>query len=200
MSRDSFLSRWSRRKAEARQAEREPDQAPPAPEEAPEDDLPAPADDAAVSDAAEKDEDPLDLPDIDSLTAESDYTVFLKEKVPAALRKQALRKLWRSDPVLANLDGLNDYDDDYTTPAVTGAAVRTAYNALRGYARPEEEAEAAQTAQAKPEEPSEDAEAGREQPDAHAASQQDDGKTQAAPDPSKSVVVQEKGGEDRDET
>ena len=55
-----------------------------------------------------------DLPSIDGLTAQSDYTVFLKNNVPEALRKAALRKLWVSDPVLANLDGLNDYDDDYT--------------------------------------------------------------------------------------
>ena len=31
--------------------------------------------------------------------------------MPAALKKQALRKLWTSDPVLACLDGLNDYED-----------------------------------------------------------------------------------------
>lgn len=55
-----------------------------------------------------------DLPPIDGLTAQSDYTVFLKANVPAGLRKAALRKLWVSDPVLANLDRLNDYDDDYT--------------------------------------------------------------------------------------
>ena len=55
-----------------------------------------------------------DLPSIEELTAQSDYTVFLKKNVPEALRRRALRKLWVSDPVLANLDGLNDYDDDYT--------------------------------------------------------------------------------------
>lgn len=55
-----------------------------------------------------------DLPSIDGLTAQSDYTVFLQKNVPETLRKAALRKLWGSDPVLANLDGLNDYDDDYT--------------------------------------------------------------------------------------
>lgn len=55
-----------------------------------------------------------DLPAIDGLTAQSDFTVFLKNNVPEGLRKAALRKLWVSDPVLANLDRLNDYDDDYT--------------------------------------------------------------------------------------
>jgi hypothetical protein len=55
-----------------------------------------------------------DLPPIEGLTAQSDYTVFLKNNVPEALRKAALRKLWVSDPILANLDGLNDYCEDFS--------------------------------------------------------------------------------------
>lgn len=51
-----------------------------------------------------------DLPDIETLSYGSDFTVFLQQGVPELLRRQALRKLWRSDPVLANLDGLNDYE------------------------------------------------------------------------------------------
>lgn len=142
MSRDSFLSRWSRRKAEAREKERQEETLALSLDDAPEETAaPALADPECPPAAAPtaEDDEPLELPDIDSLTADSDYTVFLRDKVPAALRKQALRKLWRSDPVLANLDGLNDYDEDFRNPAVTGAAVRTAYNALRGYARPEDD-------------------------------------------------------------
>jgi hypothetical protein len=33
--------------------------------------------------------------------------------VPEELKNLALKKLWLSDPVLANVDGLNDYDDDF---------------------------------------------------------------------------------------
>ena len=55
-----------------------------------------------------------DLPDIDSLTYESDFTAFMQEGVPLALRNRALAMLWKSNPVLANVDGLNDYDLDYT--------------------------------------------------------------------------------------
>ena len=84
---------------------------------------------------APADEDVPVLPPIDELNSESDYTVFLKEKVPEALRRAALRKLWTSDPVLANLDGLNDYDEDYNLVDTTIAAVQTAYQAGRGYAR-----------------------------------------------------------------
>ena len=83
----------------------------------------APADSASLPDGGVSDanlpegEEMLaeaDLPPIEELTAGSDYTVFLKKNVPEMLRRRALRKLWVSDPVLANLDGLNDYDDDYT--------------------------------------------------------------------------------------
>ena len=52
-----------------------------------------------------------------SLGKDDDFTVFLKRGVPELLRKTALRKLWRTDPVFANVDGLNDYDEDFRNPA-----------------------------------------------------------------------------------
>ena len=52
------------------------------------------------------------LPAIESLDKDSDFTVFLKEGVPEELKTLALRKLWRSDPVFARIDGLDDYDED----------------------------------------------------------------------------------------
>src|SRR3546814_9494628 len=39
-----------------------------------------------------------DLPPIESLDKDSDYTAFLRAGVAPELRKQALGKLWRSDP------------------------------------------------------------------------------------------------------
>lgn len=60
-----------------------------------------------------------DLPDIETLTYQSDFTVFLRDGVPDVLRRMALAKLWRTDPILANLDGLNDYDEDYRIIAAT---------------------------------------------------------------------------------
>jgi len=51
-----------------------------------------------------------DLPAIETLTYESDFSVFMQAWVPESMRQRALRKLWTSHPVLANLDGLNDYD------------------------------------------------------------------------------------------
>ncbi len=91
----------------------------------------------------ETDELPHDeLPDIASLDKDSDFSGFLRQGVPEEIRRQALRVLWRSDPVLANLDGLNDYDEDFTVVHTVGDAVRTAYKAGKGYLDDEDEAEA----------------------------------------------------------
>ena len=73
-----------------------------------------------------------DLPDIASLTYESDFTVFMAKGVPKALRNQALKKLWRSNPLLANLDGLNDYDLDYRPSEIAALAARSAADLARG--------------------------------------------------------------------
>lgn len=129
------LSRWSQRKLAARRGETMPDDAPPvaAGETSPARAVTVPPETAA-------DEPVPELPSIDELTSESDYTVFLKKGVPAALTKAALRKLWSSDPVLANLDGLNDYDEVYNAvqPALTLA--QTGYRPGKGYADETEEA------------------------------------------------------------
>ncbi|MFZ1415791.1 MAG: DUF3306 domain-containing protein, partial [Defluviicoccus sp.] len=74
-----------------------------------------------------------DLPDLATLTAESDYTVFLAPGVAEETRHAALRILWRSDPVLANLSGLNDYDDDYRAIGTVHQVVETVYRAGAGY-------------------------------------------------------------------
>lgn len=71
--------------------------------------------------------------DLDSLDACSDFSIFLRRGVPRALRTRALRKLWSTDPVLANLDGLNDYEQtDVQRPS---GAVKSLWQAGEGYAR-----------------------------------------------------------------
>ena len=74
----------------------------------------------------------LGLPDPDSLTAGDDFTAFMVKAVPHHLRNRALRKLWRSNPVLACLDGLNDYDDDYLTGSTGNGVIKTAYQVGKG--------------------------------------------------------------------
>lgn len=55
----------------------------------------------------------VDLPPVESLGKDSDYTPFLQEGVPEDLAKAALRRMWRSDPAFNFRDGLDDYDEDF---------------------------------------------------------------------------------------
>jgi hypothetical protein len=144
---DPFLTRWSRRKRTANDDGETPDGA--AAEDA------APEEDAALGAAAHPDEAEIvaQLPDIDSLEESSDFTVFLKEGVPEALRRKALRKLWRLNPVFANLDGLNDYDEDYTLATSALTAVKTIYKVGKGMISEEDEEPKPSAAPETPDEP-----------------------------------------------
>jgi hypothetical protein len=133
---DSFLRRWSRRKREAaREGKDSPPAAPTpsaavtAPTEVPETAPAAAAPEESEGEASRR----LGLPDIDSLDAQSDYTPFMRNGVPEGLRQKALRRLWRSDPVLANLDGLDMYHEDYTDAGTVVANLKTLYRVGRGY-------------------------------------------------------------------
>ena len=64
-----------------------------------------------------------DLPPVDGLDKDSDYTPFLEEGVPEKLARAAMRKLWRSDPIFAFRDGLDDYDEDFTIIETIAKAV-----------------------------------------------------------------------------
>ncbi|HUS96299.1 MAG TPA: DUF3306 domain-containing protein [Hyphomicrobiaceae bacterium] len=92
----------------------------------------------AAADDAEIPEDLKDI-DIDTLGYEADFTRYLKGDVPDALRRRALRQLWRSDPILANVDGLNDYDGDFTDAALAVKVLETSYKVGRGFLTDEDE-------------------------------------------------------------
>jgi hypothetical protein len=106
-SKESALSRWSRRKHEA--------------------DLLEPADETSEVDStgldetamleAEADAKPVltdaDMPDIETLNEDSDFSGFMSEGVSDELRNLALRKLFKA-PVFNIRDGLDEYDEDYT--------------------------------------------------------------------------------------
>src|SRR3546814_19419431 len=83
---------------------------------------------------------------IESLGMDSDFTVFLQDGVPEALRRKALQRLWRLDPVFANLDGLLGYGEDYTDAATVVENLKTAYRVGRGFMPDEAVAEAGATA------------------------------------------------------
>ena len=74
----------------------------------------------------------LGLPDPDTLEPGDDFRVFMKEVVPERLRRRALKKLWLSNPLLANVDGLVDYGEDFTDAAVGAGFVETTYQVGKG--------------------------------------------------------------------
>ena len=74
----------------------------------------------------------LDLPDPDDLQAGDDITGFMSKAVPERLRQRALRRLWRLNPVLANVDGLVDYGEDFTDAAVIMDGMQTTYQVGKG--------------------------------------------------------------------
>ncbi|WP_422071360.1 DUF3306 domain-containing protein [Tranquillimonas rosea] len=75
------------------------------------------------------------LPEPETLSKGDDFSAFMAREIPERLRRRALRRLWRSDPVLACVDGLNDYDDDYTGGGVATGTLKTAYRVGEGLAR-----------------------------------------------------------------
>ena len=62
------------------------------------------------------------MPPIDSLDGDSDFSVFMSPGVSEELRTEALQKLFHQ-PEFNVTDGLNDYDEDYTSFAGLGTLV-----------------------------------------------------------------------------
>lgn len=122
-----FLRRWSRLKQEARRP------APAGPPAAADDVAPATA---PVREVEEEAREPLELPPLESLGPDSDYRPFLDPRAPATLRREALRRLWRVNPIIGGLDGLDDayVTGDFTDKATVAADLRTLYRVGRGMA------------------------------------------------------------------
>lgn len=74
----------------------------------------------------------LNLPDPDMLQPGDDVVRFMARAVPNRLRQRALRKLWTLNPVLANLDGLVDYGEDFTDAAGISGKIETSYRVGKG--------------------------------------------------------------------
>jgi hypothetical protein len=126
---ESFLARWSRRK-HAAALEREQSTSCAAPS-------PAPLEEAAGKEkvagtqssdhgraispstglsAAAPPFDPLSVPPIESITADTDIRCFLAPGVPPELTRAALRRAWAADPKIRDFVGLADYDWDFNAP------------------------------------------------------------------------------------
>jgi hypothetical protein len=116
MSDEEFLKRWSRRKQEAKA----PAAPPPAPEikdaAIPGSAIPSSAVPSSPPAAMESEIDLSKLPSIDSITAATDVTEFLRKGIPAELSRAALRRAWAADPAIRDFVGLAENAWDFTDP------------------------------------------------------------------------------------
>ena len=123
MQGDGFLSRWSRRKADAKSGAPRPEVAvPPAAApavtaETPLPSLPAvPASALPPAPVVPPSDTPLPtLDDVARLTRDSDFSPYVRRDVDPAVRNAAMKKLF-SDPHFNVMDGLDTYIDDYGKP------------------------------------------------------------------------------------
>jgi Protein of unknown function (DUF3306) len=91
---ENFISRWARLKQrnEAAVAQPQPDT------------------------PAEEPFDPASLPSIESIVANTDITGFLQSRVPAELKRAALRRAWTSDPAIRDFIGIAENQWDFNDP------------------------------------------------------------------------------------
>ena len=61
------------------------------------------------------------------------FKEFLNKNVPEHLKKRALRKLWLTNPIFANLDGMNEYDEDFTLATSALEEFATNYVVGKGF-------------------------------------------------------------------
>ena len=114
---EGLLSRWSRRKLQT-------------PEEtAKEDKQLEVVENLDLKDESETDEEieqpvltDADMPSIDSLNEDSDFSMFMSSGVSDKLRNMALRKMFHV-PAFNIRDGLDEYDEDFTTFEALGDIV-----------------------------------------------------------------------------
>ena len=145
---DGFLSRWSRRKVQARTGEVTVEEPEPAPKPSPAPTLASAASPAPVALVPAEDQ-PSDPPpplptmdDVMALTKESDFSRFVKPDVDPGVRNAAFKKLF-SDPFFNEMDGLDIYIDDYSQPnplPLSLARKLTSAKALNLFETPEEKA------------------------------------------------------------
>jgi hypothetical protein len=108
---EPFLERWSRRKRALDETDDSGQDAAAV--------AAVPAVDTAPAEPVLTD---ADMPPIESLDGESDYSPFMSPGVSEHLRTRALRKLFHL-PAFNITDGLNDYDEDFTGFAGLGDTV-----------------------------------------------------------------------------
>jgi hypothetical protein len=125
---EDFLARWSRRKALSRKGEKlrenpadEDEDIQDALEAGAESspDIERPAAVAADEEGGVPADAAPELPPLEALDEDSDYSAFLGKGVPPDLKQKALKKLFHS-PKFNVRDGLDDYDWDFSNPEPLG--------------------------------------------------------------------------------
>lgn len=111
---EDFISRWSRRKHQSVQESADVT----TPTETPADTQPEPV----AAETVQKELTDEDMPPIEELDEESDFSPFLSSGVSEGLRRMALRKLFTSAKFNV-CDGLDDYAEDYTKFAPLGDTI-----------------------------------------------------------------------------
>lgn len=99
---DGLLVRWSKRKTQTQSSDSTLEK----------------VDDAHREPLSQTPDEPVktdeDMPSLDTISDSSDVSEFFSPGVSETLRKAALRKLFHS-PAFNIVDGLDDYDDDFST-------------------------------------------------------------------------------------
>ena len=132
---EKFLSRWSRRKVQARLAD--PGEGPVDPGEAAAPAAPSgpgeyPAPTQVQTELQTESRNGAPLPSIEALRGlESEYRDFLRPGVDETLRRTALKKLFQ-DPHFNIMDGLDTYIDDYSKEDPIPEAMLKTLNQAKG--------------------------------------------------------------------
>jgi Protein of unknown function (DUF3306) len=108
------LRRWSQRKLELARTERQDPAPVPAPAVA-QAQATSPPGDALAAEIPGAAQTSAELPPIESLTIDSDFTPFFRPQVDDATKRAALKQLFR-DPRFNVMDGLDTYIADYSLP------------------------------------------------------------------------------------
>jgi Protein of unknown function (DUF3306) len=104
------------------------------------------------------------LPPVDQLTPESDYSGFMHPKVEDALRRVALKKLFRGDPHFNLPDPFEAYSGDWTGGEPISEEMLATLNQAKQLIFSEEEKKEEVAAQDKPEDKKAEEEAKPDEP------------------------------------
>ena len=76
----------------------------------------------------------FNLPNPDKIKKEKGLDLFFKDGVPDRLRQIALRRVWKLNPIIRFADAeINDYHEDFTDAATVVEGMQTAYKVGKGY-------------------------------------------------------------------